>query len=728
MTPFKQQKITELLTKIRNAHHGPHDRAKLSEELNDIRPPISVLPPEILSHIFQYVFHLPRKPLFRIVSLVSRHWRRVLVNTPELWAIIDLDVSSPRGKSILPTFIANSGDCALSVTFRFRGRINREEQTLVDPSVDSRIIENFGRIQSLSLTNPPISWFDGLPQLQRLQHLTLQNHEGPRVPTSIPVDRMPSVSELTLINLKSVQLDTRCLNITSLTLTQIRITTTVRIFTQCPFLKYLHLEYLDRVQDPANRFAGADGQDNNFPNKTILLPNLETLVWFVGKPQDIFVLSWQMAIITHLTVPSLKSLKWDQKVDFSGHLRSIVGFFGRVALTLTDLEFSRVGQTGTVISGEVFVDDCAVERMVFSDCGSDFVDGILQDVKSPTRFPGLKKVEMRKNGRLVERAVVQRYVRLLKQRKGLVFNNVIIVKVLDPQTTSMAEPSPPPIQQPQPSLPQPAFVPGGQMVPGQPPPAIPGQGPMDTTPTAPAVDGQTPVVVAVEENPCETLYIQNLNEKVKPQVLQATLRGLFKSYGDVLDVVAHGNMRMRGQAFVSFDSVDSARKAMKDVQRFPLYSKPMQITFAKTRSDAVVKKLDAESYDQHKQRRDEHKKATRYTNPIKSKFRLKRMAAEMDGGAALPQSKRPAVQMPDEYLPPNKILFLQNLPESVTKDQLMSLFSQYPNLYEVRMIPTKKDIAFVEYVDEGSAGVAKDALHNYKLDGENKIKITFARK
>jgi RNA recognition motif-containing protein len=79
--------------------------------------------------------------------------------------------------------------------------------------------------------------------------------------------------------------------------------------------------------------------------------------------------------------------------------------------------------------------------------------------------------------------------------------------------------------------------------------------------------------------------------------------------------------------------------------------------------------------------------------------------------------------MPDEYLPPNKILFLQNLPDSVTKDQLMALFSQYPNLHEVRLIPTKKDIAFVEYMDEGSATVAKDALHNYKLDGENKIKV-----
>ena len=41
----------------------------------------------------------------------------------------------------------------------------------------------------------------------------------------------------------------------------------------------------------------------------------------------------------------------------------------------------------------------------------------------------------------------------------------------------------------------------------------------------------------------------------------------------------------------------------------------------------------------------------------------------------------------------------------------------------MRLIPTKKDIAFVEYMDEGSATVAKDALHNYKLDGENKIKV-----
>ncbi|KAJ8508633.1 hypothetical protein ONZ45_g9115 [Pleurotus djamor] len=243
-----------------------------------------------------------------------------------------------------------------------------------------------------------------------------------------------------------------------------------------------------------------------------------------------------------------------------------------------------------------------------------------------------------------------------------------------------------------------------------------------------AADPQPPAVPEEPEVRSETLYLQNLNEKIKVNVLKTSIRGLFKSYGEVLDVVAHSNLRMRGQAFVSFPSSDIAAKAMKEVRGFPLYGKPMQISFARTRSDAVVKKLDPEQYDVHKAQRDEHKKQTRYSNPLKQKFRAKRQAAEMEGTSALPAPKRPNVQMPDEYLPPNKILFLQNLPENVTKDQLMGLFAQYPNLYEVRLIPTKKDIAFVEYMDENSAGVAKDALHNYKLDGENKIKITFARK
>ncbi len=115
-------------------------------------------------------------------------------------------------------------------------------------------------------------------------------------------------------------------------------------------------------------------------------------------------------------------------------------------------------------------------------------------------------------------------------------------------------------------------------------------------------------------------------------------------------------------------------------------------------------------------------------------------------------TRRTQIQMPDEYLPPNKVLFLQNLPEGTTKEDLQDVFEQYvpclsfecllststnsppwigygrhPNLLEVRLIPNKRDIAFVEYADEGSATVAKDALHNFKIDGETKMKVRVSR-
>lgn len=105
--------------------------------------------------------------------------------------------------------------------------------------------------------------------------------------------------------------------------------------------------------------------------------------------------------------------------------------------------------------------------------------------------------------------------------------------------------------------------------------------------------------------------------------MKSTLRSLFKGYGKILDVVAHGNLRMRGQAFVSFESKEIAAKALKEVKNFPLYAKPMvscllattpscrfslisicyfplqQISFAKSRSDAVVKSLDEAHFEQH---------------------------------------------------------------------------------------------------------------------------------
>ena len=58
----------------------------------------------------------------------------------------------------------------------------------------------------------------------------------------------------------------------------------------------------------------------------------------------------------------------------------------------------------------------------------------------------------------------------------------------------------------------------------------------------------------------------------------------------------------------------------------------------------------------------------------------------------------------------------------LNKNEKFTSHLRYPNLHEVRHIAAKKDIAFIEYLDENSATIAKEALHNFKLE-DNKIKV-----
>eukprot|EP00960_Hanusia_phi_P060438 764506-Hanusia_phi.AAC.1 len=55
--------------------------------------------------------------------------------------------------------------------------------------------------------------------------------------------------------------------------------------------------------------------------------------------------------------------------------------------------------------------------------------------------------------------------------------------------------------------------------------------------------------------PNQTLYINNLNDKVSKQVLRSELYVLCSQFGSVLDVVALKTDKMRGQAFVVFQQL-----------------------------------------------------------------------------------------------------------------------------------------------------------------------------
>jgi len=65
-------------------------------------------------------------------------------------------------------------------------------------------------------------------------------------------------------------------------------------------------------------------------------------------------------------------------------------------------------------------------------------------------------------------------------------------------------------------------------------------------------------------------------------------------------------LKAKGQAFVVFDSPQAAEQAIKEVQAFPLFDKPMVLAFAKSRSDATVKREageDSQEFEAHKRRR-----------------------------------------------------------------------------------------------------------------------------
>ncbi|KAF9899675.1 hypothetical protein EC991_008457 [Linnemannia zychae] len=296
--------------------------------------------------------------------------------------------------------------------------------------------------------------------------------------------------------------------------------------------------------------------------------------------------------------------------------------------------------------------------------------------------------------------------------------------------------------------------------------------PVASTSASTEVAAVEPVDNTPAPNP--TLYIKNLNEKIKLDVLKKSLKALFGQYGEVLEIVAHSNIRMRGQAFVVFEDKDSAAKALAEVQSFPLYGKPMVIQFSKNKSDAHAKK-DGDFEEHHKQRLLTKEK---FANDFKHKKRQQKLQAKHQAllleqqrlheeqqaqqllmqqqqaqqqhfnphhahqyppyGAAAPSSslQQPGgpggvPMIPDEYLPRNSILFLQNLPQedaSSLEAQLLGLFQQYPGFKEVRMVPGKKGIAFVEYDNEYYSAAAKTALADYQIAPEHKMKVTFARK
>lgn len=60
-----------------------------------------------------------------------------------------------------------------------------------------------------------------------------------------------------------------------------------------------------------------------------------------------------------------------------------------------------------------------------------------------------------------------------------------------------------------------------------------------------------------------------------PAELKRSLYALFSQFGQIVEIVAMKTMKMRGQAFVVFKELAAATNALRQLQGFPFYNKPM---------------------------------------------------------------------------------------------------------------------------------------------------------
>jgi len=225
----------------------------------------------------------------------------------------------------------------------------------------------------------------------------------------------------------------------------------------------------------------------------------------------------------------------------------------------------------------------------------------------------------------------------------------------------------------------------------------------------------------MDVRPNHTIYINNLNEKIKKDDLKKSLYAIFSQFGTILEIVALKTLKMRGQAFVVFKDVTAASTAVKSMQGFPFYDKPMRIAFAKTDSDAIAKMKGTFQ-----------ERPKRPAGESKAKSKKKKVAGVVGGavagGAGQADNSVVAANIAMHDAPPNQILFLTSLPEETNEMMLSMLFNQFPGFKEVRLVPGRHDIAFVEFENEIQSAAARDALQGFKITPNAAMKISFAKK
>ena len=165
--------------------------------------------------------------------------------------------------------------------------------------------------------------------------------------------------------------------------------------------------------------------------------------------------------------------------------------------------------------------------------------------------------------------------------------------------------------------------------------------------------------------------------------------------------------------WVVYSSVDESKAAMEALQGHLAFGKKMRISFSKNVSDKTreAKHLPA--------REKRTTPLTAASAPLSKKQRTDETF--FNTAVAAPKTSQAS------YNPPNRLLFVGNLSDATTIEQLNKLFAPFEGFVETRLIPSR-GVGFVEFVDEYKSQPALMKLQGHELEKGRFLMISNAKR
>jgi RNA recognition motif-containing protein len=229
----------------------------------------------------------------------------------------------------------------------------------------------------------------------------------------------------------------------------------------------------------------------------------------------------------------------------------------------------------------------------------------------------------------------------------------------------------------------------------------------------------------------QTLYVNRLSEKVGIPELKRSLYSLFSSYGPILEIRAHRGIARRGQAWITFQYLESAVKAKSVLDNYYLFDRAISVQFAHHKS-VITQKVSGtfNPYGRSSQTLTSLEAETLTRGAIPRCFDFD-MESGSDAEVVVMEDARvrkPADAPTNDLIPANKILFVQHLPKETDPLLVLTmLFSQYRGYVESRPVPMRPEIAFVEFETVEHATAALNALNGFSVDDTSQILIQYAK-